>query len=78
VDSPITVSGRSGNAPADASVTVNILHTYIGDLKVDLVATGWLALQHSQPHRLEHRTHQQDGDAELVERGDERDVDSCA
>ncbi|GAB3346172.1 M20/M25/M40 family metallo-hydrolase [Lysobacter tyrosinilyticus] len=38
VDSPVTVSGRSGNAPADASVTVAIVHTYIGDLKVDLVA----------------------------------------
>jgi len=38
VDSPITVSGRSGNAPADTSVTVAIVHPYIGDLKVDLVA----------------------------------------
>ena len=38
VDSPITVSGRSGNAPTNASVTVAIVHTYIGDLKVDLVA----------------------------------------
>ncbi|MFC3552052.1 M4 family metallopeptidase [Lysobacter cavernae] len=38
VDSPITVSGRSGNAPSNASVTVAIVHTYSGDLKVDLVA----------------------------------------
>jgi len=38
VDSPITVSGRSGNAPASTPVTVAIVHTYIGDLKVDLVA----------------------------------------
>ncbi|GAB3349931.1 hypothetical protein GCM10027430_12600 [Lysobacter tyrosinilyticus] len=38
VESPITVSGRSGNAPSNASVTVAIAHTYIGDLKVDLVA----------------------------------------
>ena len=38
VDSPITVSGRTGNAPANASVTVAIVHTYQGDLKVDLVA----------------------------------------
>ncbi|TBR10338.1 MAG: peptidase S8 [Lysobacter sp.] len=38
VDSPITVSGRSGNAPTNASVTVDIRHTYRGDLKVDLVA----------------------------------------
>ncbi len=38
VDSPITVSGRSGNAPSNASINVNIVHTYKGDLKVDLVA----------------------------------------
>ncbi len=38
VDSPITVSGRTGNAPTNASVTVAIVHTYQGDLKVDLVA----------------------------------------
>ncbi|MCX5376104.1 S8 family peptidase [Streptomyces sp. NBC_00091] len=38
VDSPLTVSGISGNAPAALSVSVDIKHTYIGDLKVDLVA----------------------------------------
>ena len=38
VDSPITVSGRTGNAPTNAQVSVNIIHTYRGDLKVDLVA----------------------------------------
>ena len=38
VDSPITVSGRTGNAPTTTSVTVAIVHTYQGDLKVDLVA----------------------------------------
>ncbi|MEI2454119.1 S8 family peptidase [Lysobacter firmicutimachus] len=38
VDSPITVSGRTGNAPSNASVSVTIYHTYKGDLKVDLVA----------------------------------------
>ena len=38
VDSPITVSGRSGNAPSSTSIGINIVHTYIGDLKVDLVA----------------------------------------
>ena len=38
IDSPITVSGRTGNAPANATVAVAIVHTYIGDLKVDLVA----------------------------------------
>ena len=38
VESPITVSGRSGNAPSNAQVAVNIVHTNQGDLKVDLVA----------------------------------------
>ncbi len=38
VSSPIAVSGRTGNAPTNASVSVNIVHTYRGDLKVDLVA----------------------------------------
>ena len=38
VNSPITVAGRSGNAPASTPVAVNIVHTYRGDLKVDLVA----------------------------------------
>ncbi|MEU9373398.1 M4 family metallopeptidase [Streptomyces sp. NPDC048255] len=37
VDSPITVN-RTGNAPSTLKVDVNIVHTYIGDLKVDLVA----------------------------------------
>ncbi len=38
VESPITVSGRSGNAGSSVPVAVNIVHTYIGDLKVDLIA----------------------------------------
>jgi PKD repeat protein len=38
VNSPITVTGVAGNAPATLSVSVNIVHTYQGDLKVDLVA----------------------------------------
>ncbi|MEV0985454.1 S8 family peptidase [Streptomyces sp. NPDC049949] len=38
VESPVTVSGVAGNAPAALSVSVDIKHTYIGDLKVDLVA----------------------------------------
>ncbi|MCM1971255.1 MULTISPECIES: M4 family metallopeptidase [unclassified Streptomyces] len=37
VESPITVN-RTGNAPSTLKVDLNILHTYIGDLKVDLVA----------------------------------------
>ncbi|MFE0600487.1 S8 family serine peptidase [Streptomyces sp. NPDC058871] len=38
VESPITVSGVTGNAPSALKVGVNIVHTYIGDLKVDLIA----------------------------------------
>ncbi|WP_405388825.1 S8 family peptidase [Streptomyces sp. NBC_01102] len=38
VESPITVSGVTGNAPSALSVPVNITHTYSGDLKIDLVA----------------------------------------
>lgn len=38
VESPVTVSGVSGNAPASLGVEVHIQHTYIGDLQVQLVA----------------------------------------
>ena len=38
VESPVTVSGRTGNAPSTLKVAVDIKHTYIGDLKVDLIA----------------------------------------
>lgn len=38
IESPIAVSGRSGNAPSTLQVAVNITHTYKGDLKVDLIA----------------------------------------
>ena len=38
VESPITVSGRSGNASSTLKVGVTIYHTWKGDLKVDLVA----------------------------------------
>ncbi|MFE9769381.1 S8 family serine peptidase [Streptomyces sp. NPDC005808] len=38
VESPITVSGRTGNAPAALQVGVDITHTYRGDLVIDLIA----------------------------------------
>jgi len=38
VTSSITVSGRTGNGQASTPVQVNIVHPYIGDLIVDLVA----------------------------------------
>ncbi|MDN3295546.1 M28 family peptidase [Streptomyces ficellus] len=38
VTSTVTVSGRSGNAPAALQVGVDIVHTWRGDLVVDLLA----------------------------------------
>ncbi|WP_326781347.1 M4 family metallopeptidase [Streptomyces longwoodensis] len=38
VTSSITVSGRTGNAPSTLQVAVDIVHTWRGDLVVDLVA----------------------------------------
>ncbi|MFG3495077.1 S8 family serine peptidase [Streptomyces sp. NPDC047928] len=38
VESPITVTGVAGNAPSGLQVPVNIVHTYIGDLQVQLIA----------------------------------------
>ncbi|MEU6757187.1 S8 family peptidase [Streptomyces sp. NPDC046685] len=37
-ESPIAVSGVVGNAPQTLKVPLDIKHTYIGDLKVDLIA----------------------------------------
>ncbi|WP_030948035.1 M4 family metallopeptidase [Streptomyces sp. NRRL S-646] len=37
VESPVTITGRDGNASETTSVYVNIVHTYRGDLTVDLV-----------------------------------------
>ncbi|MFF9149789.1 S8 family peptidase [Streptomyces sp. NPDC014861] len=38
VESPVTVSGVTGNAPSALQVPVSIVHTYIGDLQVQLIA----------------------------------------
>ncbi|SEC74866.1 M28 family metallopeptidase [Streptomyces sp. TLI_105] len=38
VTSSVTVSGVAGNAPSTLKVGVDIVHTYIGDLVVDLIA----------------------------------------
>ncbi|WP_018348107.1 proprotein convertase P-domain-containing protein [Longispora albida] len=38
VSSPITISGCAGNAGTGSTVEVHIVHTYIGDLLVELVA----------------------------------------
>jgi subtilisin-like proprotein convertase family protein len=49
IESPITVSGVPGNAPATLKVGVNITHTYIGDLVVTLVAPdGSLYVLHNR------------------------------
>ncbi|MFD1311412.1 M4 family metallopeptidase [Streptomyces kaempferi] len=50
VESPITVTGRTGNAPSTTQVYVKIVHTYRGDLTVDLVGpngTVYSLLNHS-------------------------------
>jgi Zn-dependent metalloprotease len=38
VTSSVTVSGRTGNAPSNLAVAVDIVHTWRGDLVIDLVA----------------------------------------
>ncbi|MEU7025264.1 M28 family metallopeptidase [Streptomyces sp. NPDC046275] len=38
VTSSVNVTGVTGNAPSNLQVGVNIVHTYIGDLVVDLIA----------------------------------------
>ena len=38
VESPITIAGCAGNASATATVEAHIVHTYIGDLLVTLIA----------------------------------------
>lgn len=38
VESSLSVTGRSGNAPTTLRVNVRLMHTYVGDMKVDLVA----------------------------------------
>ncbi|WP_246002033.1 proprotein convertase P-domain-containing protein [Allorhizocola rhizosphaerae] len=49
IQSPITVSGISGNAPFTLQVEVNITHTHIGDLVITLVAPdGSLYLLHNR------------------------------
>ncbi|HET8661998.1 MAG TPA: proprotein convertase P-domain-containing protein [Micromonosporaceae bacterium] len=49
VESTITISGCSGNASATSTVPVNIVHTYIGDLVVTLVAPdGTLYVLHNR------------------------------
>ncbi|WP_033442473.1 M28 family peptidase [Saccharothrix sp. NRRL B-16314] len=45
VESPITVSGVAGNAPAALAVGVDITHTYRGDLVIDLVAPDGTAFR---------------------------------
>jgi hypothetical protein len=37
VESPVTITGRPGNASATTEVYVDIVHTYRGDLTVDLI-----------------------------------------
>ncbi len=43
VTSSITVSGRTGNAPSNLQVSVDITHTWRGDLVIDLVGPSGTA-----------------------------------
>ncbi|MFD1147282.1 M28 family peptidase [Saccharothrix hoggarensis] len=45
VESPITVTGVSGNAPAALAVGVDITHTFRGDLVIDVVAPDGTAFR---------------------------------
>ncbi|MGW0749761.1 S8 family serine peptidase [Streptomyces sp. NPDC002587] len=45
VSSSITVSGRTGNAPAALKVYVDIKHSYRGDVVIDLVGPGGAVVQ---------------------------------
>jgi aminopeptidase S len=45
VTSPITVSGRTGNAPAALKVSVNVAHTWRGDVVIDLLAPDGTAFR---------------------------------
>ncbi|MFI8308661.1 M4 family metallopeptidase [Streptomyces sp. NPDC085927] len=50
VTSSITVTGRTGNAPSNLQVPVDIVHTWSGDLVIDLLAPDGTA------YRLRNRT----------------------
>ena len=48
------VSGVSGNAPSDLEVAVNIVHTYIGDLQVYLIAPdGSIRARYDKMHMFD-------------------------
>lgn len=44
VEAPLTVTGRSGNAPADLKVTVDLVHDFIGGQIIQLVSEDGTAL----------------------------------
>lgn len=45
VESPVTVTGRTGNAPSNLQASVTIYHTYRGDLQIDLIAPNGTAFR---------------------------------
>lgn len=68
VESSLTVSGISGNAPRTLSVYQDIHHTWRGDLQIDLVAPS------GRTYRL--RDHDPDDDADIVHETDVVDASS--
>ncbi len=59
VQSPITVTGRTGNASATTQVYVKIIHTYRGDLTVSLVGPDDRLLA-PEPQRRQRRRRRPD------------------
>ena len=70
-ESSITVSGRTGNAPSALKVGVDIIHTYRGDLVINLVAPGRHdlpaeGLQHLGHHRQREQTYTVNASSEVA------------
>ncbi|RJL30545.1 hypothetical protein D5H75_22620 [Bailinhaonella thermotolerans] len=71
VESPITVSGVPGNAPSRLSVYVDVHHTWIGDVTLDLVAPDGTAYRMKGPDPdddgdILHETYTVDASAEVA------------
>ncbi len=60
IESPISVGGRTGNAPSALKVAVDITHTYRGDLVIDLVAPDGIGLPAEVLQQLGLRRRRQD------------------
>ena len=66
-----------GNPSATATVEVHIVHTYIGDLIVTLIAPDGSSLPAAQPRRRQHRQHQPDLHRQPVIRAGQRHLEAA-